>query len=107
MSYILISIFIMALVTFLLRYLPFIIFNKNGHPSDYILYMGRTLPPAIIGMLVIYCLKDIGFIGQHFFAPTEILAGATVIALHLWKRNILLSITLGTILNMVLQQLPY
>ena len=80
---------VMAVVTILLRFLPFLVFRKETPP--YITYLGKVLPPAIIGMLVIYCLKDITPLAQPYGLP-ELIA----------KRNSLISILLGTAVYMVL-----
>ena len=92
---------VMAVVTILLRFLPFWIF-KNKIPG-YITYLGEVLPPAIIGMLVIYCLKDVSILSSPYGLP-ELIAAALVVALQVIKRNSLLSILSGTILYMVLVQ---
>jgi len=84
---------VMSAVTVLLRFLPFLVFRKKI--PAYITYLGRVLPPAIIGMLVIYCLKDTAVTAAPFGAP-ELIAGALVVALQAWKRNALLSILSGT-----------
>ena len=90
---------VMAGVTVLLRALPFIIFRRRVPP--FILYLGRVLPPAIIGMLVIYCLKDIQLSTSPYGLP-ELVAGAAVVTLQAWKRNSLLSILGGTAAYMLL-----
>ena len=92
---------VMAIVTMLLRFLPFLVF-KNKTPK-YITYLGEVLPPAIMGMLVIYCLKDMSVISFPFGIP-ELIAGAAVIVLQAVKRNSLISILSGTVLYMVLIQ---
>lgn len=96
-----ILILIMALVTGLLRFLPFLIFRKNV-PS-YIVYLGKVLPPALIGMLVIYCLKDVNVTAAPFGLP-ELIAAVGVVVLQRWKRNSLISILFGTVIYMVLIQ---
>ena len=95
---------VMALVTVLLRFLPFLLFRKQTPP--YVAYLGEVLPPALIGMLVVYCLKDTVFTRAPFGLP-EILASLAVVLLHAWKRNMLLSILSGTILYMLLIQLVF
>ena len=92
---------VMAVFTMLLRFLPFLVFRKQTPP--YIAYLGEVLPAAIIGMLVIYCLKDTVVTHAPFGAP-ELIAGLAVIGLQVWKRNSLASILGGTILYMVLVQ---
>jgi branched-subunit amino acid transport protein AzlD len=95
---------VMSAVTVLLRFLPFLVFRKKI--PAYITYLGRVLPPAIIGMLVIYCLKDTAVTAAPFGAP-ELIAGALVVALQAWKRNALLSILSGTAVYMLLIQLVF
>lgn len=94
-------ILIMALVTWLLRFMPFLFFRKNV-PS-YIVYLGKVLPAAIIGMLVIYCLKDVHFTAAPFGLP-ELIAAVSVVLLQRWKRNSLISILSGTVIYMILIQ---
>ncbi len=89
----------MSIVTILIRFLPFIAF-RNRTP-EYIFYLGRVLSPAIIGMLVVYCLKDISFKASPFGLP-ELISAACVIGLQAWKRNSLLSILAGTMIYMLL-----
>ena len=91
----------MSTVTILLRALPFIIFHKQ--PPAYITYLGKVLPPAIIGMLVIYCLKDVTFLTSPFGLP-ELIAALCVIMAQIWKRNSLVSILAGTVIYMFLVQ---
>ena len=97
------AIAVMAVVTFLTRALPFLLFDRGESPPKIVLYLGRVLPPAVIAMLIIYCLKGISFASPAGWAPQLIAVGA-VVALHLWKHNNLLSIFGGTILYMVLVQ---
>ena len=91
----------MSLVTILLRALPFLVFRKNT--PDWLAYLGKVLPPAIIGMLVVYCLKDITPIAAPFGIP-ELLAAACVVGVQAWKRKSLISILTGTVIYMVLVQ---
>ncbi len=93
---------VMAVVTMLLRFLPFLIFRKQT--PAYITYLGKVLPSAIIGMLVIYCLKDVSFTTHPHGLP-ELIASAIVIGLQVWKRNSLLSILAGTIVYMLIIQI--
>lgn len=97
------AIAVMAIVTFLTRALPFLLFDRGSAPPKLILYLGRVLPPAIIAMLIIYCLKDISFVQVGGWLP-KLIAVAAVVILHLWKHNNLLSIFGGTILYMILVQ---
>ena len=91
----------MAAVTILLRFLPFLVFRKRIPP--YIAWLGEVLPAAIIGMLVVYCLKDTVLTKAPFGAP-EIIAGLAVAGLQAWERNSLLSILGGTAVYMILVQ---
>ena len=92
---------VMAAATMLLRFLPFLVFRKRT--PKYIVYLGRVLPPAALGLLVVYCLKDVSFLTGSHGLP-ELIAMAAVTGLHVWKRNLLLSIAVGTILYMLLVQ---
>lgn len=97
---------VIALVTLTLRFLPFLIFSGRRQTPAYISYLGKVLPFAIMGMLVIYCLRNISFSAMSFGIP-EILGCGTVVLLHLWKRNTLLSIAGGTVFYMVLVQMIF
>ena len=97
------AIAVMAIVTFLTRALPFLLFDRGDSPPKLVLYLGRVLPPAIIAMLIIYCLRGVSFATPGGWVP-QLLCVAVVAGLHLWKHNNLLSIFGGTILYMVLVQ---
>ena len=97
---------VIALVTALLRFLPFLIFNEKRKTPKLIEKLGNCLPYAIMGMLVVYCLKDISFTSISGFMP-YIIAAAVVLVLHLWKRNTLISIVSGTVAYMLLVQLVF
>ncbi len=97
---------VMAVVTYLLRVFPFLIFSGKKPTPKFVLYLGKVLPYAIIGMLVIYCVKDISFDVVSNFLP-YIIAGAVVVLLHVWKRNTLLSIVAGTLSYMALVQFVF
>ena len=94
---------VIALVTAALRFLPFLIFRGNRKTPKYVEYLGKVLPFAIMGMLVVYCLKGVNFVSLENWLPYFV-ATAAVVLLHLWKRNTLLSIITGTVLYMVLVQ---
>ena len=94
---------VVALVTIGLRFLPFLIFGKNRQTPPLITYLGQVLPYAIMGMLVVYCLKDVTLTAAPFGIP-EAIACAVVALLHIWKRNTLLSIGAGTLCYMLLVQ---
>jgi len=95
-----------ALVIAVTRFLPFLIFGEKRETPKLITYLGQVLPFAIMGMLVVYCLKDVKFLSAPFGAP-EIIGCAVVALLHLWKRNSLLSIGVGTVAYMLMVQLIF
>ena len=95
-----------ALVTIALRFLPFWIFGENRATPPLIAHLGQVLPFAIMGMLVVYCLKDISFTASPFGIP-ELIGCAVVGGLHVWKRNTLLSIGAGTLCYMLLVQFVF
>lgn len=97
---------VMALVTAALRFLPFLIFGETRKTPPLISYLGQVLPFAIMGMLVVYCLKDVSFAAAPFGIP-EIIGCAVVTLLHIWKRNTLLSIGAGTVCYMLLVQFVF
>lgn len=97
---------VMALVTAGLRFLPFLIFGENRKTPPLISYLGQVLPFAIMGMLVVYCLKDVSFTSTPFGIP-EAIGCAVVTLLHVRKRNTLLSIGAGTLCYMLLVQFVF
>lgn len=102
----LVMIAVVAVATFATRAASFLVFPKGKEIPKSVVYIGKVLPPAIIGMLVVYCLRSASVLAYPYGLP-ELIACVTVIALHLWKRNILLSIGAGTILYMVLVQIVF
>ena len=97
---------VVALVTIALRFLPFRIFGENRSTPPLIAHLGQVLPFAIMGMLVVYCLKDISLTAAPFGFP-EFISCALVAVLHIWKRNTLLSIGAGTVCYMLLVQFVF
>jgi len=97
---------VIALVTAALRFLPFLIFGENRRTPPLISYLGQVLPYAIMGMLVVYCLKDVTFTRSPFGIP-EVIGCAVVALLHIRKRNTLLSIGAGTVCYMLLVQFVF
>ena len=90
--------------TMLTRFLPFLVFGRKKEAPKYIQYLGKVLPAAVFGLLVVYCLKDVNlFTGSH--GIPEAIAILVVVLLHVWKRQMLLSIAGGTVCYMVLLQL--
>ncbi len=99
----LLIIIVVALVTFATRAIPFLIFPKDKKIPPKAQYLGKALPPAVIGMLIIYCFRNVNFLAETHGAA-ELIAAAAVVILHVWKRNNLLSIGVGTALYMWLGQ---
>ena len=95
-----------AAVTMALRFLPFLIFGENRKTPEIVAHLGKVLPFAIMGMLVVYCLKGVSFADAPFGIP-ELLSCALVAGLHVWKRNTLLSIAGGTVCYMLLVQFVF
>ena len=95
---------VVVLVTAVTRFLPFLIFRKKT--PAFVEYLGKVLPCAIMGMLVVYCLKNVSFLSGSHGIP-EILCCLVTAGLHVWKRNSLLSIGVGTVLYMLLVQLVF
>ena len=97
------AIAIMAGVTFLTRALPFLLFDRGERPPKLVLYLGKVLPPAVIAMLIVYCLRTVSFAGLGSWL-SQLISVAAVVLLHLWKHNNLISIFGGTLLYMFLVQ---
>lgn len=102
----LIMIAAIAIATFATRAASFLVFPKGKEIPPKVVFIGKVLPPAIIGMLVVYCLRSTSVLAYPYGIP-ELIAGLTVVILHLWKRNIFLSIGAGTILYMILVQMIF
>ena len=102
----LVMILVVAAVTAATRALPFVLFAGQKQPPAFIRYLGSILPYAVIAILVVYCLKGVSFGSAAGFLP-ELIAVAAVVALHVWKRNNLLSIGVGTLLYMALVQFVF
>ncbi len=97
---------VIAAVTAALRFAPFLIFRENRKTPALLEYLGKVLPYAIMGMLVVYCLKSVDVTAAPYGIP-EFLGCAVVAVLHIWKRNTLLSIGLGTVCYMLLVQFVF
>lgn len=87
----------------LCRWAAFVVFPAHKPIPEFVRYLGKALPPAVFGLLVVYCYKNADFLGQHH-AMAEILAGITVVGLHCAFKNMFISIGVGTLLYMVLVQ---
>ena len=102
----LITIALLALGIMITRFAPFLLFPAGKPTPKYIRYLGNVLPSAMFGLLVVYCLKNVSlFAGSH--GLPELIALAVVVALHLWRRQMLLSIAGGTVCYMLLVQLVF
>lgn len=101
-----ITIGIAVLATVLTRFLPFIIFPAGKEMPQIIKYLGKVLPAAVFGFLVVFCLKNVEILSGSHGIP-ELIAVAVVVILHLWKRQMLLSILGGTVVYMLLVQLVF
>ncbi len=95
-----------ALGTMLTRFLPFLLFPAGRETPRYVQYLGKVLAPAVFGLLVVYCLKDVTLLSGSHGLP-ELIAIALVVGLHLWKRQLLLSVAAGTVAYMLLVQLVF
>ncbi len=104
-TYLFLMILVISLVTALVRFLPFLIFGNKDVPN-FINYLGKVLPYAVMGMLVVYCLKHINFLSVDNWIP-ELIATIMVIALQVWKRNMIVSIIFGTAIYMILVQVIF
>ena len=106
MTHAMLLVAVMVLVTALLRFLPFAVFGGKRKTPPYIAYLGRVLPFAIMGMLVVYCLRNVDVLHFAYGLP-ELIAIAVTIGLHLWKKQMLLSIAGGTVCYMLLVQFVF
>lgn len=101
-----ITIAMCVLATVLTRFLPFVLFRENRPTPAFVQYLGKALPSAVFAMLVVYCLKNVSLIAAPHGVPEAIGIVVTVL-LHLWKRQMLLSIAGGTAVYMLLIQLVF
>ena len=97
---------VVSAVTMLLRFLPLWIFGNGQKTPVLIQYLGKVLPYAIMGMLVIFCLKGVSLVSAPYGLP-ELIACGIVVGLHIWKRNTAISIVGGTVVYMVLVQMVF
>lgn len=102
----LVTILALAAGTQLTRWLPFWLFPENKEPPAVVTYLGRVLPPACMGLLVVYCLKDVSWLSGTHGLP-ELVSIGVVVLVHQWKNNVLLSIASGTALYMLLVQVVF
>ena len=95
-----------VLGTAMTRFLPFLIFPGDRPVPKYVQYLGKVLPSAVFGLLVVYCLRNVNILSGSHGIP-ELISIAAVAGLHLWKRQMLLSIAGGTICYMMLVQVVF
>lgn len=101
-----VTIGVCVLATMLTRFLPFLVFSGKRPTPKYIQYLGKALPTAVFGMLVVYCLKNVSILTGSHGIP-ELIAIAVTVGIHLWKRKMLLSVAGGTVCYMLLVQLVF
>lgn len=101
-----VTIGVCVLATMLTRFLPFLVFSGKRPTPKYVQYLGKALPTAIFGMLVVYCLKNVSILTGSHGIP-ELIAIAVTVGIHLWKRKMLLSVAGGTVCYMLLVQLVF
>ncbi len=97
---------VVVLGTMATRFLPFILFPANRPTPKYIQYLGKVLPAAVLGLLVVYCLRDVNILAGSHGIP-ELIAIAFTVGLHYWRKQMLLSIAGGTLVYMLLVQLVF
>ena len=102
----LLTVAVVALGTMATRFLPFLIFPAGKETPKFIRYLGKALPGAVFGLLVVYCLKNVQLLGGSHGIP-EAIGVVLAAALHVWKRNTLLSIGVSTVVYMLLVQLVF
>ena len=102
-KYIIMVIAVMSIVTTLLRFLPFMIFDHGEQLPKWISYLGKVLPPAIMSMLLVYCLRNVDVVQGNHGLP-ELMCVGVAMLIHNWKRNTLLSIGVSTLLYMIIMQ---
>ncbi len=99
----LLVVFAVALGAMATRFPPFLLFPEGKQPPEFVAYLGGVLPPVMMGLLTVYCLKDVSLQASPHGLP-ELISIAFVVLLHLWRKNVLLSIGCGTALYMLLVQ---
>ena len=102
----LIIILVMGIVTLATRIVPVLIFGRGEKIPDYIVYLGKVVPYTAMGLLIVYCLKDVSLIEAPHAAP-ELIALFVVSGTYLWRRNTIFSVVIGTVVYMLLAQLVF
>lgn len=101
-----ITILAVALGAIVSRFTPFVLFPENKTPPQLVSYLGGVLPPAMMGFLVVYCLKNVSVFENPFGLP-ELISICFIVLLHRWRNNVLLSISAGTVVYMLLVQFVF
>ena len=96
-------ILVMGLATFATRIVPVLLFGRGSKVPDYVMYLGKVVPYTAMGLLIVYCMKDVQVMAAPHALP-EIVAMAVVVMSYLWKRNSILSVVIGTVLYMLMVQ---
>ena len=102
----LIIMLVMGGCVLLTRILPVLIFGRSAQIPEFILYLGKVIPYTAMGLLIVYCLRDVSIISGTHGLP-ELIAMIVVVASYLWKRNTIVSVVLGTAVYMVLLQMVF
>ncbi len=100
------TILALALGSALSRFIPFLVFSEKKELPPLVLYLGRVLPPAMMALLVVYCFKNVPVLTAPHALP-ELIAVAAIILIHAWRRNVFISIGVGTALYMALVQVVF
>ena len=103
-TYTALAIAVIAIMTAALRFFPFAVFSRGKKTPQFVLWLGKALPFAVMGMLVVYCLKGVSFLSAPYGIP-ELVSCAAVVLLHVWKRNSVISIAGGTALYILIVNL--
>ena len=99
----LIILLIMGAATLATRIIPVLLFGRGDKVPEFILYLGRTVPYTAMGLLIVYCLRDVSLFSGHHALP-ELISLAVVTLSYLWKRNTIVSVALGTVVYMIMVQ---
>ena len=97
---------VMGGVVLATRIVPVLVFGRNEKVPEFILYLGKVIPYTAMGLLIVYCLRDVSIVHGSHGLP-ELIAMAAVTASYLWKRNTILSVIIGTVLYMFLLQMVF
>lgn len=97
---------VMGVVTLATRIIPVLVFGRNEKVPEFVLYLGKVIPYTAMGLLIVYCLRDVSIVQGTHGLP-ELVALAAVTGTYLWKRNAIVSIIIGTVLYMVLLQMVF